>query len=90
MTVLLPTARTLPHGRTRGAGALGCCARCGTSTGFEVIRSSKAVERTHRHRAREPRVAERAGVNETIDSVRCRWCSATDQVERVDRPGAGS
>ena len=35
-------------------------------------------------------VEERNVVSETIESVRCRWCNAVDQVELVDRPGAGS
>jgi hypothetical protein len=52
------------------------CTLCGNLTRFDVTRSSK--------------VEEREVVSETIESVRCRWCNAVDQVELVDRPGAGS
>jgi hypothetical protein len=40
--------------------------------------------------AGEPSVEEREVLSETIESVRCRWCNAVDQVELVDRPGADS
>ena len=29
-------------------------------------------------------------LSETVESVRCRWCNALDQIELVDRPGAGA
>ena len=61
-----------------------------TSTCFDVTRSSKVVEYVHLDLAGEPKVEDREVVSETIESVRCRWCNAVDQVELVDRPGAGS
>ncbi len=79
MTVPLPTATT----RWR-------CVLCGNLTRFDVTRSSKVVEYVHLDLAGEPTVEERQVVSETIESVRCRWCNAVDQVELVDRPGAGS
>jgi hypothetical protein len=79
MTVPLPTATT----RWR-------CTLCGNLTRFDVTRSSKVVEYVHLDLAGEPTVEEREVVSETIESVRCRWCNAVDQVELVDRPGAGS
>lgn len=79
MTVPLPTDTT----RWR-------CALCGNLTRFDVTRTSKAVEYVHLDLAGESSVEERELVSETIESVRCRWCNAVDQVELVDRPGAGS
>ncbi|NJP99777.1 hypothetical protein [Streptomyces zingiberis] len=64
------------------------CTLCGNLTRFDVTRSSRAVEYVHLDLAGEPRVEERKVLDENIDSVRCRWCDAVDQVELVDRPGA--
>ena len=66
------------------------CALCGNLTRFDVTRTSKAVEYVHLDLAGDPKVEEREVVSETIESVRCRWCNAVDQIELVDRPGAGS
>lgn len=79
MTVPLPTDTT----RWR-------CTLCGNLTRFDVTRSSKVVEYVHLDLAGQPQVEEREVVDETIDSVRCRWCNAVDQVELVDRPGPAS
>src|SRR3954465_14478462 len=76
MTVPLPTAST----RWR-------CTLCGNLPRFDVTRSSKVVEYVHLDLAGEPKVEEREVVSETIESVRCRWCNAVDQIELVDRPG---
>ncbi|CAM5566075.1 hypothetical protein ACSNOH_08135 [Streptomyces sp. URMC 127] len=70
------------------AGTRWRCALCGNLTRFDVTRTTKAVEFVHLDLAGEPRVEEREVVSETIESVRCRWCNAVDQVELVDRPGA--
>lgn len=78
-TVPLPTAET----RWR-------CTLCGNLTRFDVTRSSKVVEYVHLDLAGEPKVEEREVVSETIESVRCRWCNAVDQIELVDRPGTAS
>lgn len=79
MTVPLPTATT----RWR-------CTLCGNLTRFDVTRTSKVVEYVHLDLAGESNVEEREVVSETIESVRCRWCNAVDQVELVDRPGTDS
>ncbi|MGW7692455.1 hypothetical protein ACWGMA_26950 [Streptomyces asiaticus] len=78
MAVPLPTAQT----RWR-------CTLCGNLTRFDVTRSTRAVEYVHLDLAGEPRVEEREVLGETIESVRCRWCNAVDQVELVDRPNTG-
>jgi hypothetical protein len=79
MAVPLPTAET----RWR-------CALCGNLTRFDVTRSTKAVEYVHLDLAGEPKVEEREVLSETIESVRCRWCNAVDQIELVDRPSASA
>jgi hypothetical protein len=66
------------------------CTLCGNLTRFDVTRTTKAVEYVHLDLAGEPKVEERDVVSETIESVRCRWCNAEDQIELVDRPGASA
>ncbi len=64
------------------------CTLCGNLTRFDVTRSAKVVEYLHFDLAGESKVEETEVLAETIESVRCRWCNAVDQVELVDRPGA--
>lgn len=64
------------------------CTQCGNLTRFDVTRSSKVVEYVHLDLAGAPKVEEREVLSESIESVRCRWCNAVDEVELVDRPGA--
>lgn len=78
MPVPVPTAET----RWR-------CTLCGNLTRFDVTRSTKAVEYVHLDLSGEPRTEEREVLSETLETVRCRWCDAVDQVELVDRPGTG-
>ncbi|MFI0778825.1 hypothetical protein [Streptomyces sp. NPDC021212] len=66
------------------------CTLCGNLTRFDVTRSTKAVEFVHLDLAGEPRVEERDVLSETIESVRCRWCNAVDQIELVDRPSTNA
>ncbi|MFH9109342.1 hypothetical protein ACH4LN_23155 [Streptomyces albus] len=64
------------------------CTLCGNLTRFDVTRSSKVVEYVHLDLAGAPKVEEREVLDEGIESVRCRWCNAVDQIELVDRPSA--
>ncbi|MBE9499118.1 MULTISPECIES: hypothetical protein [Streptomyces] len=64
------------------------CTLCGNLTRFDVTRSSKVVEYVHLDLAGAPAVEEQEVLSESIESVRCRWCNAVDQVELVDRPSA--
>ncbi|MEU4113688.1 hypothetical protein AB0F71_04240 [Kitasatospora sp. NPDC028055] len=77
MTVAAPTAET----RWR-------CTLCGNLTRFDVTRSARVTEFLHFDLAGESRVEETEVHSETVESVRCRWCNAVDQVELVARPGA--
>jgi hypothetical protein len=72
------------------AGTRWRCTLCGNLTRFDVTRSTRAVEYVHLDLAGEPRIEERTVLSETIESVRCRWCNAVDQIELVDRPGASA
>ncbi|RLV08363.1 hypothetical protein CTZ27_06015 [Streptomyces griseocarneus] len=72
------------------AGTRWRCTLCGNLTRFDVTRTSRAVEFVHLDLAGEARVEERDVLSETIESVRCRWCNAVDQIELVDRPGASA
>jgi hypothetical protein len=62
------------------------CSRCGNLTRFDVIRSTRAREYVHLDLAGEPVVEEREVLEESVESVRCRWCDATGSVELVPRP----
>ncbi|CAM5316527.1 MULTISPECIES: hypothetical protein [Streptomyces] len=66
------------------------CTLCGNLTRFDVTRRSEAVEYLHFDLAGEAKVEEREVRSESIESVRCRWCNAVDQIELVDRPGASA
>jgi hypothetical protein len=79
MTVPVPTAET----RWR-------CTLCGNLTRFDVTRSSRVVEYLHLDLAGEAKVEEREVLSETLETIRCRWCNAVDQVELVPRPDAES
>lgn len=62
------------------------CSRCGNLTRFDVTRSTRAREFVHLDLAGEAVIEEREVLAETVESVRCRWCDATDSVELVPRP----
>lgn len=74
MPVPLPTATT----RWR-------CTLCGNLTRFDVTRSSRVTEYVHLDLGGHPRVEERTVHAERLESIRCRWCDATDAVELVPR-----
>lgn len=65
------------------------CAHCGNLTRFDVVRSLRVREFWHVTLSGEPTVEEAQTLSETVEEVRCRWCSAADTVELVARPEAG-
>ncbi|GAA4845591.1 hypothetical protein ACGFX4_16775 [Kitasatospora sp. NPDC048365] len=77
MTIAAPTDET----RWR-------CTLCGNLTRFDVTRSSRVIDFVHFDLSGDSKVEETEVLAETIESVRCRWCNAVDQVELVARPGA--
>ena len=65
------------------------CAHCGNLTRFDVTRSSRVREFWHLDLAGAPTVEESEALVETIEEVRCRWCSKADAIEIVPRPQPG-
>lgn len=65
------------------------CRLCGNLTRFDVTRTSRVVEYLHLDLSGAATVEERQVLSNVIERVRCRWCDAVDQVDRVERP-AGS
>jgi len=65
------------------------CGHCGNLTRFDVIRTVKSREYWHANLAGEVEVEERTVPSEDVETMRCRWCSATDGVEIVPRPEYG-
>ena len=65
------------------------CGHCGNLTRFDVIRTVKSLEYWHANLAGEVEVEERTVLSEDVETMRCRWCSATDGVEIVPRPEYG-
>ena len=77
MPVPLPT----PETRWR-------CRQCGNLTRFDVTRTSRSRDYVHVDLAGEQEVEERQVLDEQVEHVTCRWCSAVDAVELVERPGS--
>lgn len=66
------------------------CTRCGNLTRFDVTRRARTREFVHVDLAGEPAVEEREVLEETVESVRCRWCDGVNTVELVPRPAEGA
>lgn len=66
------------------------CRQCGNLTRFDVTRATRAREYVHVDLAGEPAVEEREVVEDVVEHVTCRWCSAVDAVEVVPRPETAS
>lgn len=67
------------------------CTQCGNLTRFDVTRTSRVVEFVHVELSGDPRVEESKVLEESVESVRCRWCgsgTAENTIELVERPGA--
>ena len=65
------------------------CGHCGNLTRFDVVRTIKATEFWHATLAGDVNIDERTVLNEVVELIRCRWCSATDRIEIVPRPEFG-
>jgi hypothetical protein len=64
------------------------CSACGNLTRFDVVRTRRAAEFWHLDLAGDPHVEDATTIEETIESVRCRWCGRADAIEVVERPDA--
>lgn len=78
-----PSSPSLPGPDTRWR-----CGQCGNLTRFDVVRTSRVREYWHLDLAGEPTVEETQVLAETVEEVRCRWCSSA-AVEVVARPATG-
>ena len=60
------------------------CSACGNLTRFDVVRSSRTRAFHHYSIGGELTIEEEEVLDERIEQVTCRWCSATgDAIERV-------
>ena len=64
------------------------CGDCGNLTRFDVIRGRRTSEFWHFDLAGDHRVEEVEVLDESVESVRCRWCGRAEAVEVVDRASA--
>jgi RNase P subunit RPR2 len=76
------TAR-LPDGAQRWR-----CAGCGNLTRFDVTRTRRTTEYWHFALSGDHKVEESQLLNETVESVTCRWCGRADAIELIDRNDA--
>ena len=65
------------------------CGHCGNLTRFDIVRSSRVREFWHVSMAGEPSVEETTVLAGDVESITCRWCSASDRIEVVPRPEFG-
>lgn len=65
------------------------CGRCGNLTRFDVVRTVTVKEFWHLDMAGDHVVETADTLDQSVASIACRWCGATDEVEHVLRPAAG-
>ena len=65
------------------------CGRCGNLTRFDVVKSQSTREFWHLTMGGDVVVETTEVTSESISTITCRWCSATDEIEHVLRPDAG-
>ncbi len=61
------------------------CSGCGNLTRFDVTRTARSQEFWHFDLAGERTVDESRTLDETIETVTCRWCGRADAIELVAR-----
>jgi hypothetical protein len=76
------TAR-LPDGAHRWR-----CGGCGNLTRFDVTRTRRTTEYWHFALSGDHKVEESELLNESVESVTCRWCGRADAIELIDRNDA--
>ena len=65
------------------------CGHCGNLTRFDVVRVQRIREFWHADLAGQVTVEQAEVLDEQVDSVVCRWCSASNGVELIARPDRG-
>ncbi len=65
------------------------CGGCGNLTRFDVRRTRTTTEFWHFDLAGSHQVEETDVLDETVESVTCRWCGRSDAIELVARSDVG-
>ena len=61
------------------------CGGCGNLTRFDLTRSRRTTEYWHFDLAGDPVVEETEVLDQSVESVTCRWCGRSDAIELVAR-----
>jgi hypothetical protein len=61
------------------------CGGCGNLTRFDLTRTRRTTEYWHVDLAGDPVVEETEVLEESVQSVTCRWCGRSDAIELVAR-----
>jgi hypothetical protein len=64
------------------------CGGCGNLTRFDVSSSRRTTEYWHFDLAGDHRVEQTEVLDETVETVRCRWCGRDDAIELIGRADA--
>ncbi|MGH3666535.1 MAG: hypothetical protein ACRDU8_10705 [Egibacteraceae bacterium] len=64
------------------------CGACGNLTRFDVETTERIRRFWHVDLAGQGRAEEETAVAVAVESVTCRWCGSSDDIEVVDAPGA--
>ena len=83
-------SRTVPPVPAPGPDTRWRCTSCGNLTRFDVTRSTRTDDYVHVDLAGAQVVEQRTVLQDVVEHVTCRWCSAVDAVEVIARPAAGS
>ena len=65
------------------------CGHCGNLTRFDVVRTRRTSEYWHATLAGDVDIEDVTDLAEEVETICCRWCSASDRIEVVPRPEFG-
>lgn len=65
------------------------CAACGNLTRFDAVHTTRAREFRHVDLSGDVTVEESTVLEESVESITCRWCGRADAIEYVPRAGPG-
>ncbi len=65
------------------------CLSCGNLTRFDVVSTRRTRAFWHFTLGGEHAIDEEEILNETVESVTCRWCGKSSAIEVFEAPGAG-
>lgn len=61
------------------------CGGCGNLTRFDLTRTRRTTEYWHFDLAGDPVVEETEVLDQSVETVTCRWCGRSDAIELVAR-----